>query len=108
MDKTPVKATNENDDLIEMKDMMKRMQGTQDLKKDTEDKNILKESVGDFMKKKMNIEVKIKPDLKTDTRELESFEGKFPIGQEAKVDRFGIIETFQKPANFKIECPVKK
>ncbi|KAF2888486.1 hypothetical protein ILUMI_02962 [Ignelater luminosus] len=31
-----------------------------------------------------------------------------PICQEAKVDRFGVIGTFQKAANFKLECPVKK
>ncbi|KAF2888048.1 hypothetical protein ILUMI_18125, partial [Ignelater luminosus] len=33
---------------------------------------------------------------------------KIPVCQEAKADTFGVVESFQKAANFKIECPVKK
>ncbi|KAF2903220.1 hypothetical protein ILUMI_02961 [Ignelater luminosus] len=33
---------------------------------------------------------------------------KVHLCQEAHVDRFGIIESFQKAANFKLECPIKK
>lgn len=39
---------------------------------------------------------------------LAAFQMKVHLCHEAKLDRFGIAETFQKAVNFKLACPVKK